>query len=150
MRRTRARARDLSRHDVTAMEASMLQQFPMYAYIPAKDIDRARAFYEGKIGLEPTREQEGGVVYEFADHTAAFMYPTPYAGSSKESQAFWKVDDLEREMAELKKRGVKFEEYDLPGVKTVNGIMTSETAKAAWFKDSEGNIMALIEDISGK
>jgi len=125
----------------------MLQDFPMYAYIPAKDIDRARHFYEGKIGLKPTKEQEGGIVYEFANHTAAFMYPTPLAGTSQESQAFWKVDDLEREMAELRKRGVRFEDYDLPGVKTVNGIATSETAKAAWFKDTEGNIMALVQDL---
>jgi predicted enzyme related to lactoylglutathione lyase len=127
------------------MGATMLQKFPMYAYIPAKDMARARQFYEQKVGLKPGREISGGVVYEFADHTRCFMYPTPLAGTSKESQAFWQVKDLEREVAELKARGVKFEEYDLPEIKTKNSIATSKGAKAAWFKDTEGNIMALVE-----
>lgn len=62
-----------------------------------------------------------------------------------ESQAFWQVDDVEKEVAELKSRGVIFEEYNMPGFKTVNGILSSEGNKAAWFKDTEGNIMALIQ-----
>jgi len=73
------------------------------------------------------------------------MYPTPNAGTSKASQAFWQVDDVEREVVELKRRGVKFEEYDMPEMKTVNGIAIAGGAKAAWFKDTEGNTMALIE-----
>ena len=129
----------------------MLQNFPMYSYIPANDVARARQFYEGKIGLKPGKEIAGGVVYQFADHTACFLYPAaPSAGTSKASQAFWTVDDLERVMAELKKRGVKFEEYDEPGLKTVNGIAEGGGAKAAWFKDTEGNIMALIQDQPSK
>ena len=86
-------------------------------------------------------------VDRFADHTACFLDPTRNAGTSKASQAFWQVDDVEREVAELKKRGVVFENYDEPDMKTVNGIMTSGMAKAAWFKDSEGNIMAIIQDV---
>jgi hypothetical protein len=74
------------------------------------------------------------------------MYPTPNAGTSQASQAFWKVDDLEREMAELRAKGVAFEDYDTPGMKTRNGIFTGGGSKAAWFKDTEGNIMALIQD----
>ena len=123
----------------------MLQKFPMHAYIPVKDVQRARQFYEGKVGLKPKQEIAGGIVYEFGEHTACFMYPTPNAGTSQASQAFWRVDDLEREVAELKKRGVKFEDYDMPGMKTQDGIMSTPGGKAAWFKDTEGNIMALVE-----
>jgi predicted enzyme related to lactoylglutathione lyase len=125
----------------------MLQRSPMYAYIPARDINRARKFYEEKVGLKPKEEIEGGVVYEFAGHTAAFLYPTPNAGTSRASQAFWQVDDLEREMAELKKRGVSFEEYDMPGVKTKNGIALGGGAKSAWFKDPDGNTLALVQEL---
>jgi predicted enzyme related to lactoylglutathione lyase len=124
----------------------MLQKFPMYAYIPAQDVDRARRFYEDKVGLEPKEEIAGGVVYEFATGTACFLYPTPNAGTSKASQAFWQVDDIEREVAELKRRGVKFEEYDMPDMKVQNSIHTGGGARAAWFKDSEGNILAVIQD----
>jgi len=123
----------------------MLQRYPMYAYIPVKDLARARQFYEQKVGLEPKRKIAGGVAYESADHTACFMYQTPSAGTSKASQAFWQVDDVEREVEELKKRGVVFEEYDLPGLKTRNGVADQGGTKAAWFKDPEGNIMALIQ-----
>jgi len=123
----------------------MLQDSPMYAYIPAKDVTRARKFYEDKVGLKPKQELYGGVVYDFAKGTSCFLYPTPNAGTSKASQAFWQVKDIEREVRELKARGVQFEEYDMPGMKLVNSIATSGDAKAAWFKDSEGNIMALVQ-----
>jgi catechol 2,3-dioxygenase-like lactoylglutathione lyase family enzyme len=125
----------------------MLQDSPMFAYIPAKDVSRARKFYEEKLGFRPRREEAGGVVYEFRDHTACFLYPTPNAGTSRASQAFWQVDDVAREVAELKARGVKFEEYDMPGVKTENSIATAGGAKAAWFKDTEGNILAVIQRV---
>ena len=125
----------------------MLQRSPMYAYIPAKDVARARAFYEQKLGFAPKEEVAGGVVYAFAGGTACFLYPTPNAGTSKASQAFWQVEDVEREVAELKARGVTFEEYDAPGFKTVNSIMTAGGAKAAWFKDSEGNILAVVQNL---
>jgi predicted enzyme related to lactoylglutathione lyase len=117
----------------------------MYAYIPATDISRAREFYEQKLGFKPRQEVAGGVVYECGEHTACFLYKSANAGTSKASQAFWQVDDLEREVAELRGRGVKFEEYDTPGMKTENGILTGGGAKAAWFKDTEGNILAVIQ-----
>jgi catechol 2,3-dioxygenase-like lactoylglutathione lyase family enzyme len=126
----------------------MLKTFPMYAYLPAKDVARARKFYEEKLGFEPREEDGGGVAYQFGERTACFLYPTPNAGTSKASQAFWQVDDVEQEVAELKARGVKFEEYDMPGMKTVNGIATAGGAKAAWFKDTEGNILALVQSLS--
>ena len=123
----------------------MLQKSSMYAYLPAKDVARARRFYEDKLGFKAKEETAGGVVYEFAKGTACFLYPTPNAGTSKASQAFWQVDDIEREVGELKKRGVTFEEYDLPDMKGENSIYAGGGAKAAWFKDTEGNILAVIQ-----
>jgi predicted enzyme related to lactoylglutathione lyase len=125
----------------------MLQNAPMYAYIPAKDMARARRFYEQQLGFAAKEETDGGVVYACGSGTACFLYPTPNAGTSRASQAFWQVQDIEREVAELKARGVTFEEYDMPGMKTVNSIFTGGGAKAAWFKDSEGNTMAVIQSI---
>jgi predicted enzyme related to lactoylglutathione lyase len=124
----------------------MLQNAPMYSYIPAKDVDRARKFYEEKLGFKPKEETADGVVYEFARGTACFLYPTPNAGTSQASQAFWEVEDIEKEVAELRARGVKLEKYDMPGVDE-NGILTDGGARAAWFKDTEGNIMAVIQSL---
>jgi predicted enzyme related to lactoylglutathione lyase len=124
----------------------MLQDSPVYSYIPVRDVARARAFYEQKLGFTATQEINGGVVYEFAKGTACFLYPTPNAGTSKASQLFWDVKDAEAEVAELKQRGVVFEHYDFPGT-DANGITTAGGAKAAWFKDSEGNIMAIIQTL---
>jgi predicted enzyme related to lactoylglutathione lyase len=124
----------------------MLQSSSMYAYIPALDMARARQFYERKLGLTARQEINGGVVYEFGKGTACFMYPTPNAGTSKASQAFWAVDDIAREVAELKKRGVQFEHYDSPDLKREGDIHTGGGARAAWFKDSEGNILAIIQN----
>ena len=124
----------------------MLQNAPMYSYLPAKDVARARKFYEEKLGIKPKQETAAGVVYEFGNGTACFLYPTPNAGTSQASQAFWQVDDIEREVADLKARGVKFEKYDMPEMDE-SGISTAGGAKAAWFKDTEGNIMALIQSV---
>jgi catechol 2,3-dioxygenase-like lactoylglutathione lyase family enzyme len=125
----------------------MLQRSPMFAYLPVKDVARARAFYEGKLGFVAQEERAGGVVYEFAKGTACFLYPTPNAGTSRASQAFWQVEDVEREVRELRERGVVFEEYDYPSLRTVNGIATGGGAKTAWFKDTEGNILAIVQGI---
>ena len=125
----------------------MLQQSPMYAYIPAKNIARARKFYEETLGFQPKEEYAGGIVYVFGKDTACFLYPTPNAGTSQASQAFWSVPDVEQEVAELKRRGVVFEEYDLPGIKMKNSIATGGGAKTAWFKDSEGNILAISQRV---
>ena len=125
----------------------MLQNFPMYAYIPAKDVARARQFYEGKLGFRAKEEVAGGVIYAFKDKTACFLYPTPNAGTSLASQAFWQVEDVEREVSELKARGVVFEAYDVPGPRSASGVVTAGGAKAAWFKDTEGNILAIIQNV---
>lgn len=127
----------------------MLQQAPMYSYIPTRDLARARRFYEEKVGLRPKEETNGGVVYEFAGGTAGFLYPTPNAGTSQASQAFWSVDDVDAVIQWLKARGVQFEQYpDMPGERSAQGAVTAGGAKAAWFKDSEGNIMALVQTLS--
>lgn len=120
----------------------MLGTAPIRAYIPASDISRARKFYETIVGLRPKEEFAGGVIYECGG-AEVFMYPTPNAGTSKASQAFWQVDDVEAEVADLKARGVTFEEYDLPGMAMKNSIATGGGAKTAWFKDTEGNILAV-------
>ena len=124
----------------------MLQKSPFYAYIPAKDVERARRFYEKTLGFEPMGETGGGVFYAFGENSRAFLYPTPNAGTSQASQAFWQVEDIEQEVAALRARGVEFERYDMPG-QDANGIMTAGGARAAWFKDTEGNIMAVIQNL---
>ena len=122
----------------------MLKDAPIRAYLPASNINRARKFYEELIGLEPKAEYAGGVVYECGG-AEVFMYPTPNAGTSRASQAFWQVPDVEAEVSELKARGVQFEEYDFPGMTMKNSIVTAGGAKTAWFKDTEGNILAIAE-----
>jgi predicted enzyme related to lactoylglutathione lyase len=125
----------------------MLTSAPIVPYIPATDISRARRFYEDKVGLVAREEIAGGVVYECAGGSWIFLYRSEGAGTSKASQAFWQVQDVEAEVRELQSRGVRFEEYDLPGMRTVNGIATMGNTKGAWFKDTEGNIMALIQTL---
>ena len=120
----------------------MLSNAPIRAYIPASNIPRARKFYETVIGLKPREEYAGGVIYECGG-AEVFLYPTPNAGTSKASQAYWSVTDVEAEVTELKSRGVKFEEYNMPGMPMKNSIATAGGAKTAWFKDTEGNILAV-------
>jgi predicted enzyme related to lactoylglutathione lyase len=123
----------------------MLSEAPIRAYIPAFDITRARKFYEHTVGLTPKEEYAGGVIYECGG-AEAFLYPTRNAGTSKASQAYWQVDDVEAEVTELKARGVVFEEYE--GMAMSNSIATGGGAKTAWFKDTEGNILAISERLS--
>lgn len=123
----------------------MLQTHPLYAYLPAKDVARARKFYESQLGFVPGEEQADSVTYRFGGGTVGFLYSTPNAGTSQASQAFWQVDDIEREVEELKTRGVSFEHYDMPEATVQGDIVTASGARAAWFKDTEGNILAVIQ-----
>jgi catechol 2,3-dioxygenase-like lactoylglutathione lyase family enzyme len=126
----------------------MLRDSSIFAYFPASNLDRARRFYEQTLGFVPKSVNEGGVTYEFGGGTAAFLYLTANAGTSKASQAFWSVEDVDREIAELKRRGVVFERYDdLPGERSPEGAVIAGGAKAAWFKDSEGNILAIVQSL---
>ena len=126
----------------------MLTNAAIVPYIPVSNVARARKFYEGTLGLTPKEEYAGGVIYECGNGSWVFMYPSPGAGTSKACTAFWAVDDVAAEVAELKARGVVFEEYDMPGIKMVNSIATAGGAKTAWFKDTEGNILAVSQRIS--
>jgi predicted enzyme related to lactoylglutathione lyase len=126
----------------------MLKDAAIVPYIPAADMGRARKFYEEKIGLKAKEEYAGGVIYECGNGSWVFMYPSPGAGSSKASTLFWSVKDVAAEVAELKARGVVFEEYNYPGMKMENSVMTAGGAKTAWFKDSEGNILGVSQRIS--
>jgi predicted enzyme related to lactoylglutathione lyase len=125
----------------------MLRNAAVHAYIPVADMGRARNFYEKTLGLKAKEESAGGVIYECGNGTWFFMYKSEGAGTSKANYAFWEVNDVEAEVADLKARGVVFEEYDMPGIKTVNSIATGGGAKTAWFKDSEGNILAISQRI---
>ncbi|CAN5907975.1 VOC family protein [soil metagenome] len=125
----------------------MLQNSPIIPYIPASDLARARQFYEEVIGFKPSQEVNGGIVYRCGNGTEVFMYVSQGAGTSKASQAFFPVKDIKAEMTELRSRGLEFEHYDVPGMKMEDDIMTGGGAMAAWFKDSEGNIMAIVQSV---
>ena len=125
----------------------MLKSARIIPYIPASDVARARKFYEDKLGLTPKEEYAGGVIYERGGGSWVFMYPSSGAGTSRASTAFWAVDDVAAEVRELKARGVVFVEYDFPGIKMENSIASAGGAKTAWFKDSEGNILAISQRV---
>jgi predicted enzyme related to lactoylglutathione lyase len=121
----------------------MLREHPIHAAIPAIDLERARAFYADKLGLTPTREEPAGLVYVTPGGAWFRLYQTPYAGTAQHTIAGWEVEDIEAEVADLKARGVVFEEYHSEQLQTVNSIATTHGGRAAWFKDSEGNILGL-------
>jgi len=123
----------------------MLKGFPIHASAAVIDIDRARRWYEEKLGLVPEREDPGGVWYRFGGETWLYLYATPSAGTARNTIAGWTVNDIEAVMAALRERGVTFEDYDFGGAKTVDGLADFGMAKAAWFKDSEGNTFELSE-----
>ena len=123
----------------------MLGKHPVIAYIPVSDVSRARKFYEDVLKLEPHEPNAAGVMYECGKGTRVFLYKSAGAGTNKASTLFWQVGDLDAEMKDLRGRGVKFEDYDMPGLKTQNGVAVGEGAKSAWFKDTEGNVLAVIQ-----
>ena len=122
----------------------MLHEFMCIASLPASDLARARRWYSEKLGMEPSEEKEGALRYETGKGTAFLLYESGFAGTNKATAISWEVSDLDAEMAELRQRGVQFEEYDLPDLKTENGVVTMPTGeRVAWFKDSEDNILAV-------
>jgi catechol 2,3-dioxygenase-like lactoylglutathione lyase family enzyme len=127
-------------------EGAMLQDSDIQATIPVTDLDRARAWYADRLGLQPEREFPGGALrYLVGEHSAFLLFLTDAAGTSEHQVAAWLVDDLDAEVAALRGRGVTFEEYDGPGLKTVAGIGRTPAGKGAWFKDSEGNVLTMIQ-----
>lgn len=124
-----------------------LSRFSISARAAAGDLERARRWYEEKLALLPEHEDPGGVWYRFGAETWLYLYRTPSAGTAQNTIAGWAVRDIEAVMAGLRERGVVFEEYDLGEIQMVDGLADFGGAKAAWFKDTEGNIMALIQSL---
>ncbi len=124
----------------------MFENSPLELTLPATDLDRARNWYSEKLGLEPVNEEEfGGLEYETGGRSFA-VYPSEFAGTNKATAAGFRVDDFDAVVEQLRANGVTFEEVDMgEGMKTVDGVLTSPDGarKGAWFKDSEGNILAV-------
>jgi catechol 2,3-dioxygenase-like lactoylglutathione lyase family enzyme len=130
----------------------MLKEARIAARIPAQDLERARTFYAEKLGLEPIEERPGGLLYRGASGEFA-LFQSAGASPGTFTQLAFEVDDIEATVAELRERGVVFEEVDVPGLRTVEGI--AEVAgnypskgsgeRASWFRDSEGNMLGVSE-----
>ncbi|HYN70298.1 MAG TPA: VOC family protein [Candidatus Eisenbacteria bacterium] len=123
----------------------MLNEFEIHPSLAASDVDRARTWYAEKLGLNPILEYEDLLKYTIGDSVFT-VYETQSAGTAKNTVAMENVPDLRAEVARLKARGVVFEDYDLPGLYTEDGIAdTGDGGLLAWFKDSEGNIVGLAQ-----
>ncbi len=133
----------------------MLKDGKVATRIPVQDLQRARLFYSEKLGLEPSEERPGGLLYRCGEGEFA-LFESAGAASGDHTQMGWEVEDIEATVEWLRGRGVVFEEYDFPGLRTVNGI--AEIAgnypskggvgeKAAWFRDSEGNLFGIGQPI---
>ena len=116
------------------------------ATIAVKDIDVAKKFYEGTLGLKPTPDQEPGTLSYQTGGATIFVYPSRYAGTNQATALTWIVDDVESIVAHLTASGVKFEHYDLPETKRTGDIHEAGGKKLAWFKDPDGNIHALAQE----
>lgn len=123
----------------------MLESATAHATIAVTDLERARKFYEGTLGFKPMDERSDGVRYEAGKGTWFLVYPSEFAGTAKSTYMTFEVEDLATAVKELRGRGVVFEEYDLPGLKTVEGIAEIQGVRGAWFKDPDGNILAVGE-----
>ncbi len=124
--------------------------------LPAQDLERARRFYSEKLGLEPVEERPGGLLYRCGDSEFA-LFASAGTSSGDHTQMGWEVDDIEATVRELRSRGVEFEEYDFPGIRTVDGIADIEGnypskggkgERAVWFRDSEGNLLGIGEPVT--
>ena len=133
----------------------MLQDGRVATRLPAQDLDRARRFYSEKLGLEPSEERPGGLLYQPAQGAFA-LFESAGASTGEFTQMGWEVDDIEATVTELSERGVVFEEVDVPGLETVGGIAEVEGnypskggkgERAAWFRDSEGNMLGVGQPI---
>lgn len=112
--------------------------------IAVKDLDRARAFYEGVLGLKTKDEWGEGLTMESGD-TLINVYRSDYAGTNKATALTFGVDDIEQEVSDLKDKGIFFEKYDMPGLEQKGDLYVAEDVKMAWFKDPDGNILSLVE-----
>jgi catechol 2,3-dioxygenase-like lactoylglutathione lyase family enzyme len=117
--------------------------------IPVRDPAQSRDFYEGTLGLKVSQELgDGSIEYESGGGTSVVTYPTQEnAGKSPATLCSWEVEDARATVDELRGKGVTFEEYDMPGLKTEDGIAEIAGAKGGWFKDPDGNILAVFEPL---
>ena len=126
----------------------MLTKAPVTTMLPVKDLNRAREFYEKKLGLKPLgSRQDGKFLFAGGDGGTLALFPKPEGTKAEHTAVSFRVKDIAREIKELAARGVVFEDYDFPGLKTENHVCVLGSEKAAWFKDTEGNYLCLHEDI---
>ncbi len=123
----------------------VLGEWPFYANIPVKDLQEARRFYENTLGATPVREEEDYLQYQTGDSLFGLYPNQDAAGSALHTLGSFMVEDIEATLTELRSRGIDFEEYDMPGLKTENGIAQIGPEKAAFFKDPDGNILSVVE-----
>jgi catechol 2,3-dioxygenase-like lactoylglutathione lyase family enzyme len=114
------------------------------ATLPASDLERARRFWHDVFGLDPVRTDMGGDSYLIGG-VGVLVYESQFAGTNKATAFSIMTDDLDRDMTALRVKGVTFHDYDLPDIKTENGVMDIDGERGAWFDDSEGNIIALAQ-----
>lgn len=121
----------------------MLANNRLWAIIPVLDLERAKTFYRDMLGLnELPSTMTGYAQFEAGAGTRLALYQRP-PSQAEHTLACFEVDVIEATMNEMRDKGITFEEYDMPGLKTDNGVATMDNEKAAWFKDSEGNILGL-------
>jgi predicted enzyme related to lactoylglutathione lyase len=125
------------------LERAMLGNSEIHANIPAADLKRARRFYTETLGLTPSAEDEMRLIFSTPSGSWFQLYQTSYAGTGLHTIAQWEVDDIDKEVGELRARGVVFEQDDLPGIEWRDGIASTPAGRVAWFKDSEGNTMCI-------
>lgn len=123
----------------------MLKGYESATMIPTKDLEKARPFYEDVLGFSVNWEGPNGVNYQSGGTTFS-VYPTQFAGTAQHTLIGWKVDDIESVVDDLTSKGVTFEQYDMPELKTdAKGIAMMGEEKGAWFKDPDGNILSLMQ-----
>lgn len=126
----------------------MLTRASVTTMLPVMDMARARAFYEGCLGLTPSGlRPDGKFIYEAGGSTLA-LFPKPDGTKAEHTAISFRVPDIAASIIELKKAGVVFEDYDFPDFKTVNHVCVLGAEKAAWFKDTEGNVLCIHEDLA--
>ena len=115
------------------------------ATIAVKDIERARHFYQNVVGLTPLPASEPGVAPFRSGASSVLVYQSDFAGTNRATAATWMLDDeLEDTVRSLKSKGMTFEHYDMPGVMRHGDLHVTGKSRAAWFKDPDGNIIALV------
>jgi predicted enzyme related to lactoylglutathione lyase len=123
----------------------MLEGATAHTTLPALDIERAKSFYTDKVGATPGAASEAGAFFTLGATTFS-LYPTPNPTRGGHTQMAINVEDVDASVRELRDRGVTFEEYDMPGLKTVDGIADlGGGSRGGWFKDTEGNIVGVVK-----